>query len=67
MGETSVILEGIENHQALLSLYSTIHGAGRVMGRMEAKESSPEQGPGIREDMTRRMGKGWRRCPRASR
>lgn len=36
MGETSVILEGIENEQASLSLYSTIHGAGRVMGRMEA-------------------------------
>jgi len=36
MGETSVILEGIENNQAWLSLYSTIHGAGRVMGRMEA-------------------------------
>ena len=37
MGEMSVILEGIENAQASLSLYSTIHGAGRVMGRMEAK------------------------------
>jgi tRNA-splicing ligase RtcB len=37
MGETSVILEGIENDEAKHSLYSTIHGAGRVMGRMEAK------------------------------
>jgi len=37
MGETSVILEGVENGQASLSLYSTIHGAGRVMGRMQAK------------------------------
>ncbi|HXH65739.1 MAG TPA: RtcB family protein [Candidatus Limnocylindrales bacterium] len=36
MGETSVILEGIENAQAKHSLYSTVHGAGRVMGRMEA-------------------------------
>jgi tRNA-splicing ligase RtcB len=36
MGETSVILEGIENHDAERSLYSTVHGAGRVMGRMEA-------------------------------
>jgi RNA-splicing ligase RtcB len=35
--EMSVILEGIENAQASLSLYSTIHGAGRVMGRMEAE------------------------------
>jgi tRNA-splicing ligase RtcB len=37
MGETSVILEGIENEAAKHSLYSTVHGAGRVMGRMEAK------------------------------
>jgi tRNA-splicing ligase RtcB len=37
MGENSVILEGIESDLACQSLYSTIHGAGRVMGRMEAK------------------------------
>ena len=37
MGETSVILEGIENDAAKHSLYSTVHGAGRVMGRLEAK------------------------------
>jgi tRNA-splicing ligase RtcB len=37
MGETSVILEGIENDEAKHSLYSTVHGAGRVIGRMEAK------------------------------
>ncbi|HWY44129.1 MAG TPA: RtcB family protein [Candidatus Sulfotelmatobacter sp.] len=37
MGEKSVILEGVENEEAKYSLYSTVHGAGRVMGRMEAK------------------------------
>jgi tRNA-splicing ligase RtcB len=37
MGEFSVILEGVENENAKHSLYSTVHGAGRVMGRMEAK------------------------------
>src|SRR5260221_4180973 len=37
MGETCVILEGIENEEAKHSLYSTVHGAGRVMGRMEAR------------------------------
>jgi len=37
MGENSVILEGVENDEAKFSLYSTIHGAGRVMGRMDAK------------------------------
>lgn len=36
MGEQSVILEGVENADAPLSLYSTVHGAGRVMGRREA-------------------------------
>jgi tRNA-splicing ligase RtcB len=37
MGETSVIIEGVENENAKYSLYSTVHGAGRAMGRMEAK------------------------------
>jgi tRNA-splicing ligase RtcB (3'-phosphate/5'-hydroxy nucleic acid ligase) len=37
MGEISVIIEGVENDAAKHSLYSTVHGAGRVMGRMEAK------------------------------
>jgi tRNA-splicing ligase RtcB len=37
MGETSVILEGVENDSARHSMYSTVHGAGRVMGRLEAK------------------------------
>jgi tRNA-splicing ligase RtcB len=37
MGDVSVILEGVENVYAKYSLYSTVHGAGRTMGRMEAK------------------------------
>jgi len=37
MGETSAILEGAENEEARHSLYSTVHRARRVMGRMEAK------------------------------
>jgi len=37
MGDISVIVEGIENEWAAASLYSTVQGAGRVMGRMEAK------------------------------
>lgn len=36
MGENSVILEGTESGDAKYSLNSTVHGAGRVMGRMEA-------------------------------
>jgi tRNA-splicing ligase RtcB len=37
MGEKSVILEGVESPLNALTLNSTVHGAGRVMGRLEAK------------------------------
>jgi tRNA-splicing ligase RtcB len=36
MAEPAVILEGVESEESKLSMYSTIHGAGRVMGRREA-------------------------------
>ncbi len=36
MGEESVILEGIESEEGPLALYSTVHGAGRVMSRTQA-------------------------------
>ncbi|CAN5554658.1 RtcB family protein [soil metagenome] len=36
MGDKSVILEGVESADGAHSLYSTVHGAGRVMGRREA-------------------------------
>ena len=49
MGEQSVILEGVESELGKLSLYSTIHGAGRVMGRMEAKGKINKQGVVTRE------------------
>ena len=32
MGEISVILEGVDTPESKLSLRSTVHGAGRVMG-----------------------------------
>jgi tRNA-splicing ligase RtcB len=37
MGDNSVILEGVENNEAQYSLYSTVHGAGRVMSRTAAR------------------------------
>ena len=37
MGDDAVILEGVDSPQARASLYSTIHGAGRLFGRREAK------------------------------
>lgn len=36
MGEASVILEGVESPLAVRALYSTVHGAGRVMSRTQA-------------------------------
>jgi tRNA-splicing ligase RtcB len=37
MGDDAVILEGIDSEGAKAALYSTVHGAGRVFGRKEAK------------------------------
>lgn len=36
MAEPAVILEGVESEESRLALYSTIHGAGRVMSRTQA-------------------------------
>ncbi len=37
MGDDAVILEGIDSPHAQASLYSTVHGAGRLFGRKEAR------------------------------
>jgi tRNA-splicing ligase RtcB len=37
MGDDAVILSGIESERAAASFYSTVHGAGRVMSRTEAR------------------------------
>jgi len=37
MGDDAVIIEGIDSPEARASLYSTVHGAGRLFGRNEAK------------------------------
>ena len=36
MGDESVVLEGVESGDSREALYSTVHGAGRVMSRSEA-------------------------------
>jgi tRNA-splicing ligase RtcB (3'-phosphate/5'-hydroxy nucleic acid ligase) len=36
MGDESVILEGVESGESEQSLYSTVHGAGRIMSRTQA-------------------------------
>lgn len=40
MGDDSVILEGVESERGPDALYSTVHGAGRVMSRTEAAGKS---------------------------
>lgn len=40
MGGTSVILEGVESEASQSALYSTVHGAGRVMSRTQAAGKS---------------------------
>lgn len=37
MGDISVIIQGKQSKEQKQSLYSTIHGAGRILGRAEAK------------------------------
>ena len=42
MGDDAVILEGVDSPEAKSSLYSTVHGAGRLFGRKEAKRRFTE-------------------------
>lgn len=37
MGDDAVILKGVDGPVAELSMYSTVHGAGRIMSRTEAR------------------------------
>lgn len=37
MGDDAVIVRGVDSERSRAAFYSTVHGAGRVMGRMEAK------------------------------
>lgn len=37
MGDDAVIIEGVDSPEAKAALYSTVHGAGRLFGRKEAK------------------------------
>jgi len=56
MGDGSVIVEGVESAESHTALYSTVHGAGRVMGRNEAagkrkKWGQPRVGGKISKEM----------------
>jgi tRNA-splicing ligase RtcB len=39
MGDDAVIIEGVDSAEARAALYSTVHGAGRVFGRQQAKRT----------------------------
>lgn len=39
MGDDAVILEGVDGPEAKAALYSTVHGAGRLFGRNQAKRT----------------------------
>lgn len=44
MGDDAVILEGVDSEASADSLYSTVHGAGRLFGRMECKGKKNKAG-----------------------
>lgn len=52
MGDDAVILRGVDNEESRAALYSTVHGAGRVMSRTEARGRfvrDPETGKKVRQ------------------
>ena len=58
MGDISVILEGVESDEARESLYSTVHGAGRVMSRTQAA-GKPKKGRRTGGSISREMMERW--------
>ncbi|MEW6436393.1 MAG: RtcB family protein [Pseudomonadota bacterium] len=51
MGDDAVIIEGVDSPESKAALYSTVHGAGRLFGRMEAKRrfTQPEMDAWLKE------------------
>lgn len=53
MGDNAVILRGVDNEESKAALYSTVHGAGRIMSRTEARgrfAKDPVTGQKIRQE-----------------
>lgn len=44
MGDDAVIIEGVESEVSREALYSTVHGAGRIMSRTAAKGKFVREG-----------------------
>jgi len=58
MGDVSVIIEGVDSKESEKSLYSTIHGAGRVMSRTRAAGPLRRRGR-TGGEITRQMMQEW--------
>lgn len=54
MGDISVIIEGRDSEQSKDSLFSTIHGAGRLLGRVQARGKYDRKGNCIRPGLVNR-------------
>ena len=50
MGDISVVIRGVEGSESRAALYSTVHGAGRVMSRTQAAGKFRWTGSGGRRD-----------------
>jgi tRNA-splicing ligase RtcB (3'-phosphate/5'-hydroxy nucleic acid ligase) len=60
MGDDALILKGVESVASADSLYSTVRGAGRVSGRMEAKGKKNKAGEWTRQPrFTRKQVDAW--------
>ncbi len=51
MGDDAVIIEGVDSQRSSYALYSTVHGAGRVMSRMQAKGKINRRGEVVRRGL----------------
>ena len=72
MGEPSVILEGVDSPASADLLYSTVHGAGRVMSRTRAAGKSRKRWACLDRDCDWFQGQGEHKpadgtCPRCGR
>jgi tRNA-splicing ligase RtcB (3'-phosphate/5'-hydroxy nucleic acid ligase) len=63
MGDDAVIIEGVDSPEAKASLYSTVHGAGRLFGRPSGRSHSTGNGHFLASDSLPIMVKVVRAAP----
>lgn len=59
MGDNAVIVEGIDSPESSLTLHSTVHGAGRIMSRTEAKGFNKYKKNKVEGKISEAMMKQW--------